>query len=312
MSVILKGTSALTLESENRSWTQATGWESTYRYKGTWANVEAALNGSAYVQNASRIDARQEAGGYGVLEVSFAAEDNTDANVQSYQEETDTWTLQPSKYQANIWEHPYFDSLDDSRQVYTSSNNSASTLRGTKYRIRTAVEAYLAGVQANFESNTKDDSKVDLHDKLKEWDTGVNLYGGLSDAQKQIALDLVLMLLAGKDTYETSRYILRNTKVVPGNTNLSLSHFQVESQWTTPEVVAYITDNSIASVSKFALIGDIANTFWGSSSADKSYWFKEAPVIHEVQGGKFEVVQEWVNYKYGELSSLLYPYYGRA
>ena len=307
MSVLLKGTTGLTLESESKSWTQATGWESTFRYKGTWTNVVAEVNNPTLLtQNAARIDARQEAGGYGVLEVSFAAQDNTEANVNAYEEETDTWTLQPSKYQANIWEHPYFDSLEDSRQIYDSTNNTASSLRGTKHRIRTAVDAYLAAVQANFESNTKDESKVDLHSKLKEWDTGTNVYGGLSDAQKQIALDLVMMLLHGKDTYETSRYVLRNTKIVPGNANLALSHYQVEKQWTTPEVAAYIVDNSIATVSKYSLVGDISNVFAGT------YWFKEAPVIHEVQGGKFEIVQEWVNYKSGELSFLLYPYFGRV
>ena len=85
-----------------------------------------------------------------------------------------------------------------------------------------------------------------------------------------------------------------------------MSHYQVEKQWTTPEVAAYIVDNSIATVSKYSLVGDISNVFAGT------YWFKEAPVIHEVQGGKFEIVQEWVNYKSGELSFLLYPYFGRV
>ena len=315
MTAILKGTTALTEESRSVSWTQATGWESTFRYKGSWANVAAELaTPTSLTQNASRIDARQESGGYGVLEVSFAAQDNTEANVNAYEEETDTWTLQPAKYQFNIWEHKLFDPLDDDRIVYSTESGYLTTAnyRGTKYRIRMAVDAYLAAVQSNIEGGNKDDSKVDLHDKLKEWDEPVNNvanpYGGLTSTQKQLALDLVNMLLNGKDTDESSRYVLRNTKIVPGNANFSLAHKYVERQWTNSEMHSYIDDNKLDGVTKAGLLTELSSSdapFLGT------YWFKEAPVIHEVQGGKFEIVQEWVNYKAGEKSSLLYPYFGR-
>jgi hypothetical protein len=305
MTTQFRGTTGINLEGIQRNWSQSNGWESTYSYKGTWANIELAKNNTAYVGNSSRVDVNQEAGGYGTMQVTFAAIDNESASTTANTPESDMWELKPSKVQRNIWEDPYFDDLDDNRIVYTSESSYLllPNYGGTKYRIRTAVDAYISAVQANIEAGNTDESKVNLHTKLDEWN-GSSVYTGLTDNQKQKALDLVNLLLNGKDTDEHTRYVLRNIRILPGNTSTQVAHEQVGKQWTTAALSNYIFATAIPSVTRHTMLGDL-NAVFGSS-----YWLKEAPLLSDVHGGKVELVQEWTNYELGEKSTLLHNVYG--
>ena len=313
MTTQFRGTAAVSLEGIQRNWSQSNGWESTYTYKGTWANIELAKNNTAYVGNASRVDVNQEAGGYGTMQVTFAAIDNESASTTANTPESDMWELKPSKVQRNVWEDPYFDDLDDSLIVYVQPGNTdaqnetaylaSPNYRGTKYRIRAAVDAYLSEVQANIEAGNTDESKVNLHTKLKEWNGG-SAYTGLVGSQKQKALNLVNLLLNGKDTDEHTRYVLRNIRILPGNTSTQVAHEQVGKQWTTAALSNYIFATAIPSVTRHTMLGDL-NAVFGSS-----YWLKEAPLLSDVHGGKVELVQEWTNYELGEKSTLLHNVYG--
>jgi hypothetical protein len=306
MTTQFRGTAAVSLEGIQRNWSQSNGWESTYSYKGTWANIELAKNNTAYVGNSSRVDVNQEAGGYGTMQVTFAAIDNESASTTANTPESDMWELKPSKVQRNVWEDPYFDDLDDNLIVYTSESNylASPNYRGTKYRIRAAVDAYLSEVQANIEAGNTDESKVNLHTKLKEWDGNGSAYTGLVGNQKQKALNLVNLLLNGKDTDEHSRYVLRNIRILPGNTSTQVAHEQVGKQWTTAALSNYIFATAIPSVTRHTMLGDL-NAVFGNS-----YWLKEAPLLSDVHGGKVELVQEWTNYELGEKSTLLHNVYG--
>jgi len=309
MTTQFRGTTGINLEGIQRNWSQSNGWESTYSYKGTWANIELAKNNTAYVGNASRVDVNQEAGGYGTMQVTFAAIDNESASTTANTPESDMWELKPSKVQRNIWEDPYFNDLDDNRIVYVSDSDylTLPNYGGTKYRIRSAVDAYLSAVQASIEAGNRDESKVDVHTKLDEWETSghtPSVYTGLTDNQKQKALDLVNLLLNGTDTDEHTRYVLRNIRILPGNTSTQVAHEQVGKQWTTAALSNYIFATAIPSVTRHTMLGDL-NAVFGNS-----YWLKEAPLLSDVHGGKVELVQEWTNYILGEKSTLLHNVYG--
>ena len=284
MSLQFKGTTAVNVESINRQWSETAGWESVYRYKGPWTAIEAAAINTAYVGNASRIDVRQEPGDYGVLEVAFASIDNTAANTTSQAPDTDNWTFQPYKVQRNVWEHDYFDDLDA-----TVANGTTAI----KQRVITAVDAYKAKAQAGMEAGSAFNDSFDIDD----YTTLTN-----PSTQRTKAIDLAQFLLFNKDTYEASKYSLRNSLIVPANSSLTLSHYRTGYQWTTNRLVDLILAQK-TDVSKYAICGDLLNTFQGS------YWLKEAPSINELSGGKFEIVQEFTNYLSGELSFLLYPYH---
>lgn len=284
MSLHFKGTTALTVENVRRQWSEANGWESVYTYKGPWSAIDAAALNTAYVGNASRIDVRQEPGNYGVLEVAFASIDNTTASTTTADADTDNWTFQPYKVQRNVWEHDYFDDLDA-----TIANGSTAI----KQRIISAVDAYKAKAQAAMEAGSKFDDSFDV-------DAYITLTN--PSTQRTKAIDLAQLLLFNKETYEASKYSLRNSLIVPANSSLFLSHYRTGYQWTTNRLVDLILTQK-TDVTKYAICGDLLATFQGT------YWLKEAPSINELNGGKFEIVQEFTNYISGELSYLLYPYH---
>jgi len=289
MSLQFRGTTALTVENIERSYSESNGWESVYRYKGQWASIDAAKTNAAYVGNASRVNVQQEPGGYGVLEVTFASLDNSLEQTTTDTPDTDNWTFTPYKVQKYVWESPYFNVLNDAR--ITSGNN----LPGYKKRLVSAIEAYKATSQANASSNdfTNPSEVADFIDYI---DSVV----GLSASQKQAARDLCWMLINDVETYEVSKYSLRNTRIVPANTTLAVNHIYTGYQWTTNRVVDLILSQKV-SVTKYAICGDLLTQFSGT------YWRKEAPVINELTGGKFEIVQEFTNFNDGELNYLLHP-----
>jgi len=202
MSLHFKGTTALTVENVRRQWSEANGWESVYTYKGPWSAIDAAALNTAYVGNASRIDVRQEPGDYGVLEVAFASIDNTTASTTTADADTDNWTFQPYKVQRNVWEHDYFDDLDE-----TATNGS----KAFKQRVITAVEAYRNKASADMEAGSTFDTDFVLQTYI---DTTAS---SMSPTQITKAIDLTRLMLANKDTYETSKYSLRNSLIVPAN-----------------------------------------------------------------------------------------------
>lgn len=290
MSVNFKGDVGVNVENVQRSWSEESGWESVYTYKGPWSAIEAASVNSAYVGNSARVNVRQEAGAYGVLEVVFASIDNTEANTTATEADSDNWTFAPYKVQKNIWEHEYFDDLDDTDQT-------SATFKALKQRVITAVDAYKAAIENANAEGTAYTAPIDL-DASIDWTTS-----GVLTPEQAKAKSLAFFLLAGRETYEASKYSLRNSMVLPANTALAVSHWRTGYQWTTNRLVDLILAQK-SSVTKYAICGDLLNTFAGT------YWLKEAPVINELAGGKFEVVSEFTNYKNREMPSILYPFYG--
>ena len=290
MSINFKGSTALTVENIQRSFSEANGWESIYTYKGPWAAIDAAKTNAAYVGNASRVNVQQEPGAYGVLEVSFASQDNCAGQTTTSIPDTDNWTFQPYKMQSPVEQAPYFAGLDEARPT------SGGTYKAYKQRLITAVDAYKAAVQAANQADSSYDAPIDLTNYL------IDFTSGMTTEQKQLARDLVYMLVLGEETYETSKYSLRNTRIVPTNTTLAVSHFYEGYQWTTNRLVDLILQQK-TDATKYAICGDLLSTFAGT------YWLKEAPIINELSGGKFEIVQEYTNYAAGEKSYLLFPYY---
>ena len=289
MSLLFRGTTALTVENIERSYSESNGWESVYIYKGPWSAIDAAKTNLSYVGNASRVEVKQEPGGYGVLTVAFASLDNSTENTETYLPDTDNWTFTPYKIQKFIWEAPYFNVLNDAR--ITSGTN----LPGYKKRLVAAIEAYRSTAQSNASTNDFT-NPTEVANFINYIDSVV----GLSSAQKQAARDLCWMLLNDEDTYEVSKYTLRNTRILPANTSLAVNHIYTGYQWTTNRVVDLILSQQ-TSVTKYAICGDLLGYFAGT------YWRKEAPIINELQGGKFEVVQEFTNFSSGELNFLIYP-----
>jgi len=290
MSLNFKGATTVNVESINRQWSETAGWESVYRYKGPWTAIEAAAINTAYVGNASRIDVRQEPGDYGVLEVAFASIDNTTANTTSQAPDTDNWTFTPYQEQKNVWEHDYFDAIDDSRVT------SGNTFKALKQRVITAVDAYKARVENANAANDSYTAPLDLNGFI-DWATS-----SVGATEQQVAKDLAWMLLAGRETHPFHKYNLRNTRILPANTSLAVSHYKEGFQWTTNRLVDLILAQK-TDVTKYAICGDLLNTFQGT------YWLKEPPTINELSGGKFEIVQHFINYKSGELPYLLNPYF---
>jgi hypothetical protein len=308
MSLHFKGTTALSIENIQRQWTETNGWESTYSYKGPWSVIEAAALDSAYVGNAARIDVRQEAGDYGVLQVVFSSPDNQIITTPTTEPETDTWTFAPYEVQRNAWESPYFSTLDFPEDP------------GHKMKVVEGVEAYRNKVRAEMEaraikasengSSTPNDNAFELRSFMKYQTTeSISYYVAPSystftftSAIQDKSEELANMLLAGKETYNDDKYTLRNTRVVPANTLLKASTWRKGYQWTTNRLVDLILAQKTA-VTKYSICGELLLDFAGT------YWLKKAPTITELYNGKFEIASEFINMEAGELPTEFHPIY---
>ncbi len=299
MSLHFRGTTSLPASVHvERTFSEVNGWESVYTYKGQYADIVTASTNSAYVGNATRVNVRQEDGGYGVLEVTFASIDNTIVDTPSIEPETDVWTFAPYEVQRNAWEHPYFATLQfvadpghvskivaaaDSYQNKVRGDMEAGTRVGTAFK----VEAYMYGSNADSNSETGTD--------------GLPL-GVYSTAIQNKTTELANMLAQGRETYNEDKYTLRNTRIVPANTLLKASTYRKGYQWTTNRVVDLILTQKVEAT-KYSICGELLLDFAGT------YWLKKAPTITELYNGKFEIASEFINHEAGELPTEFYPYH---
>lgn len=278
MAAIWKGSTAIQLESVERSWTREKGWSSVYIYKGEWSLIDAARSNSLYIDYAADIQVRRDRN-LGELRVTFANTDNSEPDLNT--EQSNTWTFTPNKIQKNIEEHPNYVGLAD-----------ISSEEGYLQRVLLSVENYKAKVAAGIEAQ---DTNKDLVFSLSNY---VTLKG--TAAQQTLAGELADLVLRGHTTYDVTKYSLRNVKIVPPNTNLTVDHVGTEKQWTTVQLVNLILSGP-PTVTTSSIIGDIIGVF----NSDK--WLKEAPTINERYDGKFEIVTEWINQKSDELPTEIYP-----
>ena len=300
MSINFKGTTSLlaTVRAE-KSFSESNGWESTYTYKGKYADIVAASTSNAYVGNASRISVTQEDGGYGVLEVVFSSISNDIATTPSLEPETDVWTFSPFEVQRNIWEHPYYAALKFVADP------------GHIQKIIASVESYQNEVKTAMEAGDRVKTVFQVNDRMyggqaAPTDPGINGATGTpltySPAIQLKTEELANTIAQGTETYATDKYTLRNTRILPANTLLAASTFKTGYQWTTNRVVDLILQQK-TSITKYSICGELLNDFAGT------YWLKKAPVISELSSGKFEIASEFINMQTDELPTELYPYY---
>jgi len=299
MSLHFKGTTSLASSVHvERTFSETNGWESTYTYKGRYADILTASTSNSYVGNATRVNVRQEDGGYGVLEVTFSSIDNAIVDTPSVEPETDVWTFAPYEVQRNAWEHPYFTTLrfvadpGHVAKVVAAAESYQNKVRGAMEagtRVGTAfkIEDYIYG--SNADSNPETGT------------TGVPL-GVYSTAVQDKTTELAHMLAYGHETYNEDKYTLRNTRIVPANTLLKASTWRKGYQWTTNRVVDLILTQKIEAT-KYSICGELLLDFAGT------YWLKKAPTITELYNGKFEIASEFINMEAGELPTEFHPIY---
>ena len=284
-----------------RTFSEINGWESVYTYKGRYADILTASTNSAYVGNATRVNVRQEDGGYGVLEVTFASIDNTIVDTPTTEPETDVWTFAPYEVQRNAWEHPYFSTLrfvadpGHVSKIIAAADSYQNKVRGdmeagTKVSAVFKIENYMYGSSGG--GDTSNSTETDT--------TGVPLV--YSTAVRDKTTELAQMLAYGRETYNDDKYTLRNTRVVPANTLLKASTYRKGYQWTTNRVVDLILAQK-TDVTKYSICGELLLDFAGT------YWLKKAPTITELYNGKFEIATEFINHEAGELPTEFYPYH---
>lgn len=296
MTVRFKGSTAIQLQRVESKWTSQRGWEAVYVYVGPKALISAAATNSAYVQYATSVDVVPDRN-ISELRVTFANIDNSQPD--QYTELSNTWTFQPYTIQRNLEEHPRYVGLAD----YSGE-------KGFLQRILLAVEQYKSDVQTGISAGNTDKDKVFyLFDTQDDYTTAQDGYigrlgtaGSPEDSLNSLAEELADLILRGHSTYDITKYTLRNVRVVPPNTNLTVDHFRTGYQWGTPRIIEQIAAGT-PSVTRSSLVGDLLNTF----PTDK--WLKQAPTINETNSGKFEIVTEWLNVGTDELPTQIYPNY---
>jgi len=278
MTVRWKGNKGIQLRSIDRNWTRERGWVSVYIYTGEWSLIDAAKTNSVYTGYASDIAVTRDSN-LGELRVTFSNTDNTEPDLNN--EQSNTWTFTPYKVQKNIEEHPNYVGLAE-----------IASEEGYLQRVLLSTENYKTKVAAGIEAqNTDKDLQFDLSDYVTKKGTA---------AQQTLADELALLILRGHTTYDVTKYTIRNVKVVPAGTNLTVNHVGTETQWSTAQLVDLILSGP-PTVTQSSIIGDMIGVF----PADK--WLKDAPNITEINNGKFEISNEWVNQKADELPTEIYP-----
>jgi hypothetical protein len=292
MSLHFKGNTNLTVENIERTYSEANGWESVYVYKGLWSIIEAAKTNNAYVANASRVEVKQEPGGYGTLTVTFSSIDNEIIDTPTNEPETDVWTFSPFEVQRNIWESPYYSVLKFVEDP------------GHIQKIITSVESYNAKTKTQMDAGTRVGDPYDVTEFMygTNGDTNPDLPFVYSPEIQTKSTQLANRLAEGTDTYATDKYALRNTRIVPGNTLLSANTFRTGWQWSNNRLVDFILSQK-TEVTKFSICGELLVDFAGT------YWLKKAPTMAELTNGKIEISSEFVNMQALELPTELFPVY---
>lgn len=299
MAVVTKyspGMDAAPLVSIERNWTRENGWSSVFTYTGPFSVIDALRNNSSVVGGASNISVSKDKN-LGTLRVSFQNDDNSTPD--EFEEQSNTWTftpyenqrdlaLAPKYYPARKYEEGFLDRVEQAVEQYRSDIKTAIAAQATEKD----DPFYLFTTDALGASQTKG--------KLTRPSATKNGILGATAAIR--AEEYARMLLEGFDSYDTSRYTLRNQIVVPAGTSVTVSHLGTGYQWTNDQVVNVVASGN-APLAQRTIIGDLTTYFGGT------YWLKKAPTIQQINNGKFEISTEYVNYQAYELPTEINPVY---
>jgi len=258
--------------------------------------IDALRNNSSVVGGASNISVSKDKN-LGTLRVSFQNDDNSTPD--EFEEQSNTWTftpyenqrdlaLAPKYYPARKYEEGFLDRVEQAVEQYRSDIKTAIAAQATEKD----DPFYLFTTDALGASQTKG--------KLTRPSATKNGILGATAAIR--AEEYARMLLEGFDSYDTSRYTLRNQIVVPAGTSVTVSHLGTGYQWTNDQVVNVVASGN-APLAQRTIIGDLTTYFGGT------YWLKKAPTIQQINNGKFEISTEYVNYQAYELPTEINPVY---
>lgn len=269
-----KGTVGVRQVHYSREQDEINGWVTTVKYHGTFESILLAQENDFYVEGATRTrvtqagDSEQDA----YLTVIFNAKSQDDAATDQpdVDEFSNAWTFGQAREQVELQRLPKYQVLEDVEKGYLE-------------RVLQAVEAYKGRVSAAMASNPPTADK-DLEFSLLDYMDPP----GTTD-QITLADELADILVAGQTVGERDRYVIRNVRVVPGNSSLTADHFNVNKMWSNENLVAAVNSTS-AAITQRNLIGDLHRFF------DGTYWFKGAPQITEMTNGRYEIISEFINY----------------
>jgi len=267
-----KGNVAVRLVRKDSSWRRQSGWSTVYTYEGLRADIELAQN-SSLTANASsfRASYASNSSPNGFLTVTYAAESKEDAestNDPTITEFSNDWMFSENRSQVEPWKLPQYRALEGVKAGYIE-------------RIIQSVERYKTVVQGGIASNDANkDLEFDLEDYIDP--------DGTSD-QVALAKELAGLIVAGQNSADQERHVLRNIRTVPGNTSNIIDHFKTGQMWSNDKLVSLISASN-AVITQRNIVGDIATSF------DGSYWYKSPPITNPLSNGRFEVITEWTNY----------------
>ena len=286
MSARWKGSTAVQLQRVESKWTSQRGWEAVYIYVGPKALISAAATNSAYVQYATSVDVVPDRN-LSELRVTFANIDNSQPD--QYTEESSLWTFEPMSIEKNTEQNP----------KYTPLGN-ISARAGLVKRILLAIKEYENEVATGISlQNSDKDKNFDLNNYItyKNADDSE-----ISASNESLAEEMAGLIVNGHDTYPSGKYILKNVKVVPPNTAMSVNHFKTLFQWGTDRVVNLIA-SSPPSITNAGIIGNLIDVF------PNERWLKLPPTIYSTNNGKFEIITEFQQQGQYELPYQLNPWY---
>lgn len=291
MAVVSKysaGMNAVPLVAIERNWTRDGGWTAVYTYTGPWASIDAAKTDSNFVGNAVNVSVTKDKN-LGTMRVTYSSTDN--AAPDPYTEQSNTWTLVPYEIQRDLGEHPRFANLKSHQSGYLTVLDQT-------------VEQYFDDVKAGIAAQNSSKDKV--WNLYKTNSSGASQTGYQdrpgSETIAVLGEEYTELLAEGINTFDNSKYTLRNTIVVPQGTSLKASHAYTGYQWTNLSVAALVLSSTGNTVQN-SIVGDLVENF------PNTFWLKKAPTIVSLRGGKYEIRTEFVNYESGEKSTTLYPVY---
>lgn len=286
MTARFKGSTAIQLQRVESKWTRERGWEAVYVYVGPKALISAAATNSAYVQYSTGIDVVPDKN-LSELRVTFANSDNSQPD--QYTEESSLWTFDPMRLEKNTEQNP----------KYTPLGNIEAR-PGFSKRILLAVSEYEKEVATGISlQNSSKDTDFDLNNYItyKNADDSE-----ISTTNEALAEEMAGLIVNGHTTYPTGKYILKNVKIVPPNTSLSVNHYKTLYQWSTARVVDLIA-SSPPSITNSGIIGNLIDVF------PNERWLKYPPTIYSMNNGKFEIITEFEQQGQYERPYQMNPWY---
>lgn len=297
MAVISKyspGMNASPLVSIERNWTRENGWSSVYTYTGPFSVIDLIRNNSSYVGGASNISVSKDKN-LGTLRVTFQNDDNSTPD--EFEEQSNTWTFTPYENQRDLAIGPKYYAVRSYEDGFLERVEQA--IEQYRSEIKTAIAAQNGDEDDPFYLfKTSSGGTTQTGGKLtRPTATQNGITGSLAASRAE---EYARLILQGYDSYDTSRYSLRNQVIVPAGTSVTVSHVGTGYQWTNNDIVNVVASGN-APLAQRTIIGDLTSYFGGT------YWLKKAPTIQQINNGKFEISTEYVNYQAYELPTEINP-----